>query len=113
MDDKEQMPPVIHANDGVASFVVATGLENFEKGIEKGLSRLFKGNTLVAPRVESGFFLIPDKGDALVDKMLIPKCIIPNRIYIVNMIKLSGQGYRLNIGGAQRGSNRFSARACL
>jgi hypothetical protein len=45
MDDKQQIPTGIHADDGITRLLMPARIYRLQEGVEERLCRLLKGNT--------------------------------------------------------------------
>lgn len=64
MDDKQQIPTGIHADDGITRLLMPARIYHLQEWVEERLRRLLKGNT-VFTQIGYGLIYVPNKGDAV------------------------------------------------
>jgi hypothetical protein len=65
VDDKQEIPARVHADDSISGFLVPARIHDLQEGIEKGLGSLLERNPVVVTRVLLGLVFVPDERDAL------------------------------------------------
>jgi hypothetical protein len=65
MDDKQEIPTCIHADNGVPCFLMPARIHQLQEGIEERLRRLFKRNP-VFTQIRGRFVAVPDEGNAII-----------------------------------------------
>src|SRR5262245_6188974 len=85
MDHKQEIPARVHADNGIAGFLVPAGIDDLQEGIEKGLGSLLERHPIVVPRVLPCLVFVPDERDALQDKARIHGWHLSQKIYTTSI----------------------------
>ena len=64
VDDKQEIPACIHAENGVPCLVLPARIHQLQEGIEERLPCLFKRN-LVLTQISCRFVAVPNEGNAM------------------------------------------------
>jgi hypothetical protein len=72
VDDKQEIPARVHADDGISGFVVPARIDDLQEGIEKGFGSLLERNPIVVTRILPGLVFVPDERDALLRQNVYP-----------------------------------------
>src|SRR4029453_8737546 len=85
MDDKQEIPARVHADNGITGFLVPARLPDLPEGIEKGLCGLLERNPIMVPRILPCLVFVPDERDALQDKARIHGRHLSRKIYTTSI----------------------------
>jgi len=67
MNDKQQIPTGIQADDGITCLLMPARIDHLQEGIEERLRRLLKGNPVFA-QIGDGLLDVPNERDAMQQK---------------------------------------------
>jgi hypothetical protein len=85
VDHKQEIPARVHADNGIAGFLVPAGIDDLQEGIEKGLGGLLERYPVVVPRILPGLVFVLDERDALQDKAHIHSWHLSRKIYTTSI----------------------------